>query len=111
MKLRLVYCLFIVVIVVGCSRKHVPQEETAKKEDDKETTKKADSVAAVKRAMVKRITVLPKVIVVNDKAAKKSVDGRLYYDLNGHRYWRNNKDGKYYLFNQSMYTDKAFKPQ
>ena len=88
----------------------MPEQETTKKEDDKEAIK-ADSVAAVKRAMVKRITALPKVIVVNDKAAKKSVDGRLYYELNGHRYWRNNKDGKYYLFNQSMYTDKAFKPQ
>ena len=52
---------------------------------------------------------IPKVIVVNDKYANKSVDGRRYYDLQGHRYWRNNKDGKYYLFNKSMQTDNAFK--
>ena len=54
---------------------------------------------------------VPKVITVNDKAAKKSVDGRLYYDLDGHRYWRNNKDGKYYLFNKSMFSNPDFKSQ
>ncbi|HEV2832960.1 MAG TPA: hypothetical protein VGW31_13350 [Hanamia sp.] len=53
--------------------------------------------------------VIPKVITVNDAAAHKSVDGRLYYDVEGRRYWRNNKDGKYYLFNKSMYNDPAFK--
>ena len=53
--------------------------------------------------------VLPKVIVVNDSAAHKSVDGRLYYDVMGHRYWRNYKDGKYYLFNKSMYNNPDFK--
>jgi len=52
---------------------------------------------------------IPKLIVVNDKYANRSVDGRFYYDLQGHRYWRNNKDGKYYLFNKSMLTDAAFK--
>jgi hypothetical protein len=53
---------------------------------------------------------IPKVIVVNDNAAHKSIDGRYYYDLLGHRYWRNNKDGKYYLFNKSMYNNNAFNP-
>jgi len=52
----------------------------------------------------------PKVIAVNDKAAKKSFDGRLYYDINGRRYWKNYDDGKYYLFDKSMYTNRAFKP-
>ena len=52
---------------------------------------------------------LVKVIAVNDSAARKSVDGRLYYDVMGHRYWKNYKDGKYYLFNKSMYNDPAFK--
>jgi hypothetical protein len=55
--------------------------------------------------------VTPKVIVVNDTVARKAVDGRLYYDLLGHRYWKNYKDGKYYLFNQSMYNNDAFKPK
>jgi|SRR5690348_1830122 hypothetical protein len=52
---------------------------------------------------------LPKIISVNDNAAHKSVDGRLYYDVMGHRYWKNYKDGKYYLFNKSMYNNPAFK--
>ncbi len=51
----------------------------------------------------------PKVITVNDSAASKSVDGRLYYDVMGHRYWKNYKDGKYYLFNKSMYSNPDFK--
>jgi len=54
---------------------------------------------------------IPKVITVNDAAAHKSVDGRYYYDVLGHRYWRNNKDGKYYLFDKSMYTNSDFKKQ
>ena len=52
----------------------------------------------------------PKVITVNDNAATKSVDGRLFYDVLGHRYWRNYKDGKYYLFDKSMYNNPDFKP-
>ena len=53
---------------------------------------------------------VPKVITVDDKAAKKTPDGRMYYDLDGRRYWRNYDDGKYYLFNKSMYSNPAFKP-
>lgn len=52
----------------------------------------------------------PKVITVNDNAASKSVDGRLFYDVLGHRYWRNYKDGKYYIFDKSMYNNTDFKP-
>jgi hypothetical protein len=72
---------------------------------------KTDTVAAVKKAPIKRKVKepVPKVISVNDAAAKKSVDGRFYYDLQGHRYWRNNKDGKYYLYNKSMNSDPDFK--
>jgi hypothetical protein len=39
----------------------------------------------------------PKVIVVNKAAAKKTANGKYYYEINGYRYWKNNKDGKYYL--------------
>ena len=72
--------------------------------------KKNDSLLA-KNALAKKKSkeIIPKVITVNDSAAHKSVDGRYYYDVMGHRYWRNNKDGKYYLFNKSMYTNDAFK--
>jgi hypothetical protein len=52
----------------------------------------------------------PKVITVNDEAASKSVDGRLFYDVLGHRYWKNYNDGKYYLFDKSMYNNPDFKP-
>ncbi|MEO5942082.1 MAG: hypothetical protein ABIP30_08290 [Ferruginibacter sp.] len=47
---------------------------------------------------------LPKVIVVNDSAAKKTATGKYYYDLNGYRYWKNTKDGKYYL--NGIFTKK-----
>jgi hypothetical protein len=50
------------------------------------------------------------VITVNDEAASKSVDGRLFYDVLGHRYWKNYNDGKYYLFDKSMYNNPDFKP-
>lgn len=80
------------------------------KTDTSLMVKKTDSVATIKPVVkTKPKESIPKVIVVNDKYASKSVDGRYYYDLQGHRYWRNNKDGKYYLFNKSMLTDDAFK--
>ncbi len=53
---------------------------------------------------------LPKVITVNARAAHRSIDGRYYFDVDGHRYWRNKYDGKYYLFNKSMFNDPAFMP-
>lgn len=75
-------------------------------------TTKVDSVFTEKKVVKnKPKTEFPKVISVNDNAASKSVDGRYYYDVQGHRYWRNNKDGKYYLFNKSMYNNPDFKAQ
>jgi hypothetical protein len=93
-----------IVALTSCSKKHVP-ERTAEP--------RANTAApAVKKVPVKKVPAVPvaKVILVNDSVAKKNIDGRLYYDVGGHRYWRNYDDGKYYLFNKSMYTDKAFKP-
>ena len=102
-----------VLIIVSCSKKIQPSqtvEQTAIKSDTVVIIKKTDSAVAAKRVIKQKpIASIPKVMVVNDKFAKKSVDGRLYYDLQGHRYWRSNKDGKYYLFNKSMLTDEAFK--
>lgn len=72
-----------------------------------EATKKTAEV----KPKPKEETDIPKVITVNDAAAHRSVDGRYYYDVLGHRYWRNNKDGKYYLFDKSMYQNDAFKKQ
>jgi len=103
LKQTAVYSFILLLIISSCSKKHLPQTSGT------ETHAIIPDSASAKKPIVKR-TAAPKVIVVNDKVAKKSVDGRLYYDLDGHRYWKNYKDGKYYLFSQSMYTDKAFQP-
>jgi hypothetical protein len=87
-----------VTIVTGCSKKNHPATAAA----IKPVTAKPLRKPAIK-------TAIPKVIIVNDKVAKRSVDGRYYYDLEGHRYWRNNRDGKYYLFNKSMFDNPDFK--
>jgi hypothetical protein len=91
--------VLIVTIIAGCSKKTHPETSAAPA-----TTEPAKPV---KRATVK--TAVPKVIIVNDKVAKRSVDGRYYYDLEGRRYWRNNRDGKYYLFHKSMFDNPDFK--
>jgi hypothetical protein len=72
----------------------------------KKTTPAKDPVVAAPKKIK---TAVPKVITVNDASAKKTFDGRLYYDLEGHRYWRNNTDGKYYLYNKAMQNDDAYK--
>jgi hypothetical protein len=112
-RIFLIVSVVSIMAIQGCSKKTVPSRSEENKTASMNINadlKKADSVAVIRR-MVKRktVTAAPKVIVVNDKFAKKSVDGRYFYDLEGHRYWRNNKDGKYYIFNKSMATDPAFK--
>ena len=93
------------LLVVSCSRKTHPAKTSSAANTTKTDTTSTTKVAARKKPK----TVIPKVIIVNDSAAHKSVDGRLYYDIMGHRYWRNYKDGKYYLFNKSMYNNPDFK--
>lgn len=84
----------------SCSRKTTP----TKTEDP---VIKIEPPPAPKRpAPVK--TAVPKSIVVNDKAATKTVQGRYYYDLEGKRYWRNKKDGKYYLYYKGMFEKPEF---
>ncbi len=92
----LITACLLIVTVNSCSKKNHPAPAA-----------KPAETKTVKMNPVK--TAVPKVITVNDKYARRSVDGRYYYDLQGHRYWRNNKDGKYYLFNKSMFNDPAFK--
>ena len=92
------------ILLLSCSKKSVPTtNETEKVEVAKPASKPAP----------KRITktATPRFIVIDDKAAKKDVDGRMYYDLEGKRYWKNFRDGKYYLFNKSMYDNYDFKPR
>lgn len=103
--LILVTAFLMVVSFYSCSkRSHPSKTETVNSVGDKNASATPKPVVAPKRKAT-----FPKVISVNDSAASKSVDGRLYYDVMGHRYWRNYKDGKYYLFNKSMYNDPAFK--
>lgn len=100
-----IIAFFIAVGLYSCSKKIHPVTT------DVSTIEKNDTLVA-KKAIIKRKPKepIPKVISVNDISAHKTVDGRYYYDLQGQRYWRNNKDGKYYLFNKLMYTNEAFKP-
>ena len=104
----IVFCL---ILMQACSRKTVPAvTHTA---TPPSSTKATDSIAiaAVKAKMGYTVPVktpVPKSIVVNDAAAKKTVNNRYYYDLEGKRYWRNKKDGKYYLYYKGMFDNKDF---
>jgi hypothetical protein len=100
--------IFLLLLICSCSKKHHPGKTL---ENNSSNVKSSDSLTTKKIVTPKRKVATPKVIVVNDNAASKSVDGRLYYDLLGHRYWKNYKDGKYYLFSQSMYNNDDFKPK
>ncbi|HRN73094.1 MAG TPA: hypothetical protein PLM81_08195 [Ginsengibacter sp.] len=73
-------------------------------------SKEENRTGVVAPSSTVRKRVVAKAIYVNDAAAKTSVDGRLYYDVDGKRYWKNYKDGKYYLFNKSMFDNPDFKP-
>ena len=98
----------LIVLIFSCGKKNVPQSSSA----GTAATVSNTSKTVIKKPAVKKALAAPvaKVIIVNDSVAKKSFDGRLYYDVDGHRYWRNYNDGKYYLFNKTMYSDPAFKP-
>lgn len=100
MNLKKIILLIPVIVITisftACSRKIHPEEEN-------KTSIEKTAIAPKPKAT------FPRVISVNDSAASKSVDGRLYYDVMGHRYWKNYRNGKYYLFNKSMYTNSAFK--
>jgi hypothetical protein len=108
--------VFVYVSVISCGKKNIPEKTTitttATSEKSTISPTKKDTVAVVKTKAItpQKKDIIRNSIVVNDEAAKKAVDGRLYYDLLGHRYWKNYKDGKYYLFNQKMYDNPAFKP-
>jgi hypothetical protein len=104
-KIQVVACLLL-LILAGCSKKHQPQTTVV----TTDLPEAAKPVEAKKPARKVVHTPVPKVITVDDRGAKKAVDGRLYYDLEGHRYWRNYKDGKYYIYREGMFDDPAFKP-
>ncbi|MEO8772558.1 MAG: hypothetical protein ABI402_20850 [Ferruginibacter sp.] len=87
-------------ILFSCSKKSTPHN-----------TNESGTEKTTKTKVTKVKTPVPAVLVVNDAVAKKTIEGRYYYDLNGKRYYRNNKDGKYYLFNKAMYSNPDFDPQ
>ncbi len=91
------------MMIMSCHKKNFPSRNVAPV-----VGKPIDSVSVIKPVVTKKKEPLRKVISVNDEAAHKSVDGRLYYDVMGHRYWKNYKDGKYYLFNKSMFNNPDF---
>lgn len=109
-----VFVLGIALVLSACHKKNYPAKTPERNiennsnvtgsKDEAETTGKTAATRKPKVAVAK-------VITVDDAAAHNSVDGRLYYDVLGHRYWKNYEDGKYYLFNKSMYSDPAFKPK
>ena len=113
-RISLIALSFLILILFSCSRRHTPERttEAATTVTTIPNTNKIDSAVVVKKRNFtpKKKDIIPPSIVVNDAAAKKAVDGRLYYDLLGNRYWKNYKDGKYYLFSQKMYDNPAFKP-
>lgn len=102
------------IVLNSCSKKSHPSKTASVTPIEGVSSgevKRTDSAAVAGPVVKKKPEVeFPKVITVNDNAASKAVDGRYYYDVKGHRYWRNNKDGKYYLFNKSMYNNDDFKP-
>ncbi len=105
------------ILLTACGKKINP----AKQKNEKNTSASADSESSKDSvtvvialppkppAPVKKT--IPKFIILSDAVAKKAVDGRLYYDLEGKRYWKNYKDGKYYLYNKSMMSDPDYKPR
>ncbi|MBS1495837.1 MAG: hypothetical protein JSU03_09515 [Bacteroidetes bacterium] len=92
-KLRFLLPLICIVFLYNCSKKTNPTKNNTAIIN----TKPISTDDYKKEQAKKGSTNLPKVIVVNDSNAKKTSTGKYYYDLNGYRYWKNNKDGKYYL--------------
>lgn len=106
------------LLLTGCSKKNIPsknKQTTIDYSSDSTTVKtfpEETEIAEVRKAPEKKTKpTYPKIITVNDAAAIKAVDGRMYYDIQGRRYWKNFKDGKYYLFDKSMYNNPDFKPK
>lgn len=115
-KFYLLLTTLTLIIFTSCSKKTIPtksNQASVEYKIDSSVVEKTpvEEIPEVKKAPVKKeAPTFPKIITVNDAAAKKSVDGRMYYDIQGRRYWKNFKDGKYYLFDKSMYNNPDFKP-
>lgn len=116
---KIFIALLFISLLTGCSKKSHPSVTpgvtvitgTSGEATAVNTEEKVPAVVVKKEtpAPKKARPVFPNSITVNDQAARKSTDGRLYYDVMGHRYWKNYRDGKYYLYNKSMYKNPDFK--
>ncbi|UEG48833.1 hypothetical protein LK994_09310 [Ferruginibacter lapsinanis] len=95
-KLTVIAFITIALLSGSCSNKYVP-------------VRVAKLATTKKSVKVKKLTP-PEIITVSDRIASKAADGRYYYDFQGHRYWRNFDDGKYYLITVATYSNPAFKP-
>ncbi len=107
--------LVLLLLPIACNKKQHPSKTASiiysvEKPPASETNSSPKSYPSKTPETVDSKKIFPNSIYVNDDAAKKSVDGRLYYDVEGHRYWKNYKDGRYYLFNKSMYDNPDFRP-
>lgn len=93
--------LALFIFIYSCNRKAIPvKNENTTVSSSPVPVKNAAPISAkeyLKKKAMKGDGSPPPVIVVNDKAAGKTIDGKYYYELNGYRYWKNKKDGKYYL--------------
>jgi len=125
-NMKMKYSAFVFLIagmaLFSCSKKTIP-EETVKVADSSASgapvSATSPSVAPSTKAVSAKEyssgkrkvsgTSTPKFIVVDDSKAKSTADGKLYYDLGGRRYWKNNKDGKYYL--DGIFTSLNEKPK
>jgi len=108
---RLVFILIAILglLFAACSKKTTLPKPTHTATFDSTRLIPASSSVKDKPAYKAPLkTATPKVIVVNDQAASKAVNGKYYYDLQGKRYWRNNRDGKFYLYYKGMFENKDF---
>lgn len=97
---NLCFLLMVGCMILSCHRKTAPQ------------TVAPENIPAKKTAPLReeKKRPIPKTIIVNDRAATQTPDGRFYYDLNGKRYWKNFKDGKYHLYRKGINADPDFSP-
>ena len=70
--------VIVLFLMAGCSKKVSPSKTTSVTRLDKD-------VPAAKPVVKKVKIPTPQVIVVNDSVAKRTPEGRFYYDLNGKR--------------------------
>ena len=100
---------FIIMVLLvcfqSCSKKAVPEKEKDIPLKTVVTLKHPKKIVVFKK---RQKTPTPNQIFVEERAAKKTADGRHYYDLEGNRYWRNKKDGMYYLYYKGMFEDSNF---